>query len=118
MTITDDQPTTTCPAWCRADHEADERRRLESVQATVRLLAAEATRTTAGSTRTEGSRTALGVPLGTVDPSGDNPSGLAGAAVGGERRIPTSGCYRCDEPATGRRRAMTATPDDLLLLMK
>ncbi len=40
MTITDDRPTTTCPAWCRADHEADERRRLESVKATARLLAA------------------------------------------------------------------------------
>ncbi len=34
-------PTTTCPAWCRADHEADERRRLESVAATARQLAAE-----------------------------------------------------------------------------
>ncbi len=40
MTITDDR-STTCPAWCRADHEADERRRRESVQATVRLLAAD-----------------------------------------------------------------------------
>ncbi len=32
---------TTCLAWCRADHEADERRRLESVQVTARQLAAE-----------------------------------------------------------------------------
>ncbi len=30
-----------CPTWCRADHEADERRRLESVRATARQLAAE-----------------------------------------------------------------------------
>ncbi len=30
-----------CPPWCRADHEADERRRRESVEATARQLAAE-----------------------------------------------------------------------------
>ncbi len=39
--LIDDRPTATCPAWCRADHEADERRRRESVQATARQLAAE-----------------------------------------------------------------------------
>ncbi len=34
-------PGATCPPWCRADHEADERRRFEGVQATARQLAAE-----------------------------------------------------------------------------
>ncbi len=33
--------TITCPAWCTADHEADERWRQKSVQATARQLAAE-----------------------------------------------------------------------------
>ncbi len=41
MTVVGSRPATTCPPWCRADHEADERRQYESAQAMARQFAAE-----------------------------------------------------------------------------
>ncbi len=38
MTATDDRPTTTCPAWCRADHAADMQRRREMAAEVDRQL--------------------------------------------------------------------------------
>ncbi len=38
MSITDDRPTTTCPSWCRADHEAEMQRRREMAAEVDRYL--------------------------------------------------------------------------------